>query len=59
MCSNLNVFKYPELAYRDGVELEGVEGLLGDVVLAEGVLHTQVEPDRGDILFEKDSDYDM
>ena len=49
MCSNLNVFKYPELAYRDGVELEGVEGLLGDVVLAEGVLHTQVEPDRGDI----------
>ena len=50
MCSNLNVFKYPELANRDGVELEGVEGLLGDVVLAEGVLHTQVEPDdRGDI----------
>ena len=35
-----------ELAYRDGVEVESVEGLLCDVVPAQAVLKAQVEPDR-------------
>ena len=34
-----------ELAYRDGVEVESVEGLLCDVVPAQAVLKAQVEPD--------------
>jgi hypothetical protein len=39
------IFSSPGLAYGYGVELEGVERFLRDVVFTDAVLQAQIEPE--------------